>query len=267
MKKIFLILISAVMLSCNQNPITGRKQLMLVSDAQMNSMGLQEYQQFLSENKSKVMNSGSDAALVKKVGAKIAEAVTQYMTQNGYADRMKGYNWEFNLIREDSVANAWCMPGGKVVVYTGLLPITKSESGLAVVLGHEISHAIANHGSERMSAMMVEQLGISALDVALANKPEQTRNLFEGAIGLGSEVGIMLPFSRKQESEADRMGLIFMAMAGYDPHEGITLWERMKAQSQGAPPEFLSDHPSDQTRINDIQNKYLPEAMKYYKKQ
>jgi predicted Zn-dependent protease len=266
MKKYIILLLSFVVFACSQNPITGRKQIMLVSDTQMNSMGLQEYQQFLTENKTKVEARGAEVDMVKRVGSRIASAVTEYMNSIGQADKMKGYNWEFNVIREDSIVNAWCMPGGKVVVYTGILPLTKNETGLAVVLGHEISHAIASHGSERMSAMMVEQLGFTALDVALANKPEQTRNLFEGAVGLGSQVGIMLPFSRKQESEADQMGLIFMALAGYDPNEAVTFWQRMAAQSQGAPPEFLSDHPSDQRRIDDIKNKYLPEALKHYKK-
>ena len=169
---------------------------------------------------------------------------------------------------KDSVANAWCMPGGKVVVYTGLLPITNTEAGIALVMGHEIAHAIASHGNERMSASMLQQLGMTALDVALASKSEQTRGLFQSAIGMGSEIGIMLPFGRKQESEADRMGLIFMALAGYDPTVAITFWQRMAANSGGqSTPQFLSTHPSDATRISDIQNKYLPEALKYYKKQ
>ncbi len=267
MKKLAIILISLLTFACNQNPITGRKQLMLMPEDQMNSMALQEYQQFLTENRSKVMPaSTADAELVKKVGSRIAAAVTQYMTQIGMADKMKLYNWEFNTVR-DSSANAWCMPGGKVVVYTGLLPITKTETGLAVVVGHEISHAIASHGNERMSQEMLQQLGISALDVALSSKPDQTRGIFESAVGMGTQLGILLPFNRKQESEADRMGLIFMAMAGYDPNEAVTFWTRMAAQSKGqSPPEFLSTHPSDETRINDIKTKYLPEAMKYYKK-
>ncbi|MDB5227677.1 MAG: Peptidase family [Bacteroidota bacterium] len=265
MKKLILFIFSLAIFACSQNPITGRKQLMLVSDAQMDSMGFQEYHQFLTENKTKVATSGNDVTLVKKVGTRIAAAVTQYMTEKGLADKMKGYNWEFNLVNDPTV-NAWCMPGGKVVVYSGLLAITKNETGLAVVLGHEISHAIAGHGNERMSAEMVQQLGISALDAALSSKPAQTRQLFEGAVGMGAQVGIMLPFSRKQESEADHMGLIFMAMAGYDPSYAVSFWKDMAAQSQGSPPAFLSDHPSDATRISDIQNKFLPEALKYYKK-
>lgn len=266
-KKIIFIIVSFLVISCSQNPITGRKQLTLLPEDQMNSMALTEYQQFLTENKSHVISSGSDVTLVKKVGERIATAVNAYMTQIGQADRMKSYSWEFNVV-SDSAANAWCMPGGKVVVYTGLLPITKTETGLAVVMGHEIAHAIASHGNERMSASMMQELGMSALDLALASKSEQTRGLFHSAIGMGSQLGVMLPFGRKQESEADRMGLIFMALAGYDPTEAITFWQRMAANSGGqSVPEFLSTHPSNATRISDIQNKYLPEALTFYKKQ
>lgn len=266
-KKIIMIILSFIVLSCSQNPITGRKQLTLLPEDQMNSMAITEYQQFLTDNKSSVLSSGADVALVKKVGERIATAVNTYMTQIGQADRMKSYNWEFNVV-QDSAVNAWCMPGGKVVVYTGLLPIAKSETGLAVVMGHEIAHAIASHGNERMSASMMQQLGMTALDVALSSKSEQTRGLFQSAIGMGSEIGVMLPFGRKQESEADRMGLIFMALAGYDPTEAINFWQRMSANSGGqSVPEFLSTHPSDATRISDIQNKYLPEALTFYKKQ
>jgi predicted Zn-dependent protease len=268
MRKIILLLFTFITLSCSQNPITGRKQFTLLPEDQMNAMALTEYKQFLTDNKTMVLAGGNNVDLVKKVGEKIAVAVNQYMTQIGQAEKMKSYNWEFNVVKDDTTANAWCMPGGKVVVYTGLLPITKTEAGLAVVMGHEISHAIASHGNERMSAGMMQQLGMTALDVAMANKSEQTRSIFQSAVGMGSELGLMLPFSRKQESEADRMGLIFMAMAGYDPTEAINFWKRMAANSNGQkPPEFLSTHPSDETRINNIQTKYLPEAIKYYKKQ
>jgi len=267
MKKILIVTFSFLLVACSQNPITGRKQLTLLPDDQMNSMSLTEYQQFLTANKTKVEKGGYDVELVKKVGGKIAAAVTDYMSQIGMSDKMKQYSWEFNVVR-DSVANAWCMPGGKVVVYSGLLPLTKNETGLAVVLGHEIAHAIASHGNERMSAQMLQELGFTALDAALASKPEKTRSIFEGAIGMGTELGIMLPFNRKQESEADRMGLIFMALAGYNPNEAIAFWTRMAAQNNGQKmPEFLSTHPNNETCINDIKNKYLPEALKYYKNQ
>ena len=266
MKKMTILIVALLMLACSQNPITGRKQLTLLPDDQMNTMALQEYQQFLATNKSSVLSSGANVDLVKKVGVRISTAVNEYMAKIGQGERMKGYNWEFNVVK-DSVMNAWCMPGGKVVVYTGLLPVTKTETGLAVVMGHEIAHAIASHGNERMSAQMVQELGLSALDVALANKPEKTRSIFQGAVGMGAELGVLLPFSRKQESEADRMGPIFMAMAGYDPNEAIAFWTRMSEQTGGQQvPEFLSTHPSDATRINDIKTKYLAEALTYYKK-
>lgn len=266
MKKWNLIILTILIAACSQNPITGRKQLTLLPEDQMNSMALTEYQSFLTENKTKVVATGTNVDLVKKVGTRIATAVNAYMTQIGLAEKMKSYSWEFNVVN-DPIANAWCMPGGKVVVYTGLLPITQTEAGLAVVMGHEISHAIASHGNERMSASMMQELGMTALDLALANKKEQTRSIFMNAVGMGTQVGLILPFGRKQESEADRMGLIFMAMAGYDPTEAINFWKRMAIQSNGQkPPEFLSTHPSDETRINDIQTKYLQEALKYYKK-
>ena len=267
MEKIWVVILSVMMVSCSQNPITGRKQLNLVPNTEMNAMGLQEYQQFLTDNKSKVITTGTQVDMVKRVGDRIAKAVTEYMTKNNMANRIEGYQWEFNVVK-DSVANAWCMPGGKVVVYTGILPITQTETGLAVVMGHEISHAIASHGNERVSAQLMQQFGFSALDVALANMPDETRNLYLNALGIGTELGLMLPFNRKQESEADRMGLIFMAMAGYDPTEAINFWTRMSELKGGAAmPQFLSTHPSDATRISDIKNKYLAEALTYYKKQ
>ncbi len=205
-----------------------------------------------------------NAALVKKVGTNIQHAVEKYLSQNGLSSRLNGYKWEFNLV-EDAQVNAWCMPGGKVVVYTGILPITKNEIGLAVVLGHEIAHAIAEHGNERMSQGLLQQLGGTALSVALKDKPQLTQDLFLTAFGVGSTIGL-LAYSRTQESEADHLGLIFMAMAGYDPNASVDFWQRMANMNTGGkPPEFLSTHPSDQTRINDIKV-WLPEAMKYYKK-
>jgi predicted Zn-dependent protease len=197
------------------------------------------------------------------VGEKLAASATEYLRKAGYADRVAGYKWEFNLV-EDKMVNAWCMPGGKVVVYTGILPVTKTEAGLAVVMGHEISHAIAHHGNERMSQQMAAAMGGMALDVALMNQPQETRNLFLGAYGIGSTVAVILPFSRKHESEADKMGLVFMAMAGYDPNEAVGFWKRMAAVGGEKPPEFLSTHPSDEKRIADLQ-KFMPEAMKLYK--
>ena len=202
--------------------------------------------------------------MVKRVGRNIQQAVEQYFADKNMSGQLNGYAWEFNLVDSDEV-NAWCMPGGKVVIYTGILPVTKDENGLAVVMGHEVAHAIAEHGNERMSQGLLVQLGGMGLQAALENEPALTQQLALAAFGLGSQVGVMLPFSRLHESEADQMGLIFMAMAGYHPNNAVEFWQRMAAQGGGEPPEFLSTHPSNQTRINDIK-KLIPEAMQYYKK-
>lgn len=262
---IFILLIASILLSsCSTVPITGRRQLDLIPDNQMLSMSFQQYDQFLKDNKEST--NQQQINLIKKVGGRIAAAVQRYFDQHNLSQQLNGYNWEFHLI-ESKEANAWCMPGGKVVVYTGILPITKTEAGLAVVLGHEIAHAVAKHGNERMSQGLLTQLGGVALSEALKNKPALTQNIFLSAFGIGTQVGVLLPYSRLQESEADHLGLIFMAMAGYDPHEALNFWQRMTVAMSGqAPPEFLSDHPSDQTRIENIKNE-LPEAMKYYSKQ
>jgi predicted Zn-dependent protease len=198
------------------------------------------------------------------VGNRIASAITSFYTNQGKAELLKGYKWEFNLV-DDKAVNAWCMPGGKVVVYTGLLPVTQNEASLAVVMGHEITHALAQHGNERMSEGLIQELGGVALSVAVSSQPAQTQNLFLQAYGVGTDVGVMLPFSRKQELEADRYGLIFSAIAGYNPQEAIAFWERMSKMSGGEkPPEILSTHPSDETRIANVKE-YVKEAMKYYK--
>lgn len=265
MKKLFLILGFSGLLACTNVPITGRKQLILLPEGQMLEMGVTSYQQFLTENKSKVEATGKDVELVKKVGQRIAAAVELYLNENNMADKAKSFKWEFNVI-DENVANAWCMPGGKVVVYTGILPITKDEAGLAVVMGHEIAHAVANHGNERMSQGMLQELGFSVLDAAMSEKPEQTKNIFLSAYGLSSQMFGVLPFSRLHESEADKLGLIFMAMAGYQPSESVGFWERMAKVGGESPPEFMSTHPSNETRISKIKE-YLPEAEKYFKAQ
>jgi predicted Zn-dependent protease len=227
-------------------------------------MSLAAYNDFLNENR--VLDRGKDAAMVQRVGDRLANSVEEILRAEGYEDRLEELQWEFNLVQDDLV-NAWAMPGGKVVIYTGILDITKTETGLAVVMGHELAHAIGRHGNERMSQYMVAEVGFSALDVALMNEPEQTRALWLTAAGVGAQLGVLLPFSRKHESEADELGLIFMAAAGYDPHEAARFWERMNAASGGAaPPEFLSTHPSHETRIADIENEYLPVALTYYDK-
>jgi predicted Zn-dependent protease len=261
LQKISLPIVLLLMVACATAPITGRKQLLLIPDSELNAMSFQQYSEFISSNK--LSTDKQQTAMVKEVGRKIQGAVEQYFAQQGKSDRLRGYDWEFNLV-EDSAVNAWCMPGGKVVVYTGLLPVSKDEAGLAVVMGHEIAHAVANHGNERMSQGLVTQLGGMALAKALETKKEETRNLFLTAFGVGATVGVLLPYSRTQESEADHLGLIFMAMAGYNPNDAVAFWERMAAGKSGAPPEFLSTHPSDQTRIRKIREA-IPEAMRYLK--
>ena len=249
--------------ACSTNPVTGRKQLTLIPSGEMLSMSFSQYDQFLKENK--LSSDQQSTQMVKRIGQRIQKSVETYATEKGWANQLDGYKWEFNLV-EDKQVNAWCMPGGKVVVYTGILPVTKDETGLAVVMGHEIAHAVAEHGNERMSQGLLANLGGAALQEAVKNKPEQTQALWMTAFGLGAQFGVLLPFSRSQESEADQMGLIFMAMAGYDPAQAVTFWERMAANKGGqAPPEFMSTHPSDETRIADIK-RLLPEALKYYKK-
>lgn len=248
--------------SCSKVPLTNRKQVNLLPESELMAMALTEYRSFLNENPA-APSSDANAAMVKSVGEKIRTAVTSYMSKNKMSDRIAGYKWEFNLVNDPQV-NAWCMPGGKVVVYSGILPVTQNEAGLAVVMGHEIAHAIARHGNERMSQQMVAQMGGVALGVALQNKPQQTQALFNTAYGVGTTVGVLLPYSRLQESEADKLGLIFSAMAGYDPREAPKFWQRMAAKGGGSPPEFLSTHPSNDTRIKDI-NKFMPEALKHYK--
>lgn len=258
---LFAVIIAGLLGGCATNAVTGRKQLSLVSESELQLMATNQYQTFLKENKA-LPTSNSSAAMVDRVGERIANAITKYYTSQGKGSVLEGYKWEFNTV-ESKDANAWCMPGGKVVVYTGLLPITQSETALAIVMGHEIAHAIASHGNERMSQGMVQQLGGAALQVALSQKPAETQNLFLSAYGIGSQVGALLPFSRKQETEADEYGLIFAAMAGYDPREAVPFWERMAQSGGGAPPEFLSTHPSNQSRIRNIE-RFMPEAMKYY---
>lgn len=257
-----IILLALTVYYCSTVPITGRSQLNLIPASEINALSFQQYDEFLKTNK--LSTDAEKTAMVKRVGVNIQRAVEDYFAMHNLTKELQGYAWDFNLIESPEV-NAWCMPGGKVVVYTGLLPIAQDETGLAVVMGHEIAHAIAQHGNERMSQGLLQQLGGVALSVALKDEPALTQNLFMAAYGVGTTVGVMLPFSRKHESEADRLGLIFMSMAGYNPNAAVDFWTRMSAMKGGAqPPEFLSTHPSDATRIADIR-KHLPEALKYYK--
>ncbi len=264
MKKILGIAFIAILIGgCALNLVTGRKQLSLVPESELQVMAIAQYNTFLSENKVLNSSNSQNAAMVDRVGARISAAIKKYYDSKGKTAVLEGYKWEFNTV-ESKDANAWCMPGGKVVVYTGLLPLTQTEAGLAIVMGHEIAHSVAKHGSERMSQGIVQQLGGVALQVALSSKPQQTQDLFMTSYGIGSQVGALLPWSRQQETEADKYGLIFAAMAGYDPREAIPFWERMAAAGGAKPPEFLSTHPSDETRIKKL-NQQMPEALKYYK--
>lgn len=249
-----------LLVSCGQVSLTGRRQFNLVPASVMQSMSLDAYQQFLST--AKLSSNAAQTAMVKRCGQRISAAVESYLAAQGSEAT---FEWEFNLVQDDSV-NAWAMPGGKIVVYSGLLPVTRTEAGLAVVMGHEIAHVVAKHGAERMTQGLLANLGGMALSVALKEKSEETQALFMTAYGMGAQVGVLLPFSRLHENEADYLGLIFMAMAGYDPNEAVTFWEAMAAaNSGGSQPEFLSTHPVYETRITNMKEK-LPDAMTYYQK-
>jgi predicted Zn-dependent protease len=267
MKRINLMLTAtliAVLTACSTVPLTGRRQANLVSDTEMQQMAAQSYREFLTDPKTQVVNNSTQSRKVKEVGNNIKNAVTRFMSQQGLSASIEGFNWDFNLIQSNEV-NAWCMPGGKVAIYTGILPITMNDDGLATVMGHEIAHAIAKHSNERYSNAMIAQ-GLGAVIGGAVTKSEAGMGVFNQVFGIGAQAGALLPNSRKQESEADRLGLTFMAMAGYNPDAAVNFWTRMAAKSGGqAPPEWMSTHPSDATRINDIQ-KYLPEARQYYKK-
>lgn len=252
-----------IFLSCATNPFTGKKTMALpgTENSALFPAAFQQYNQFLSENN--VVTGTSESAMVTRVGQKIAVAAERWLNANGHVGYLKDYKWEYNLVNDETV-NAWCMPGGKIVVYTGILPIAKSEAGLAAIMGHEVAHALANHGQQRMSASMLQQVGAVGLNVAL--KDNENIGLFNQAYGIGSQVGLMLPFSRGHETEADAIGLTLMAVAGYNPEEAAELWKRMKANSGGqAPPEFLSTHPSNDSRIANL-SALAPKAREEAKK-
>ena len=255
------ILICLFMVSCQRVPVTGRTQLHLVPSAQILAMSSQAYHDFLSGHD--VIRDTAEAQKVNRVGERIRLAVESFFAEKNMSDHLSGYEWEFSLIQNDQV-NAWAMPGGKVAVYTGMLPIAQDETGLAVVMGHEIAHVAAGHGKERMSQALLVQMGGMALGAALSERPEQTQRLFLAAFGLGAQAGVLLPYSRLHESEADHLGLIFMSMAGYDPREAVSFWERMAEEKKRAgPPAFLSTHPPTDARIENIKA-LIPETMKYY---
>ena len=248
--------------SCTKNKLTGKTQLAFFPEKEIQSLALNEYKTFLVKSDIISPSKDANAAMVQRVSSKITKAVERYFKSKNNLGVLNGYNWEYNLVKNNEI-NAWCMPGGKIVVYTGILPVTKNEDALAIVLGHEVSHALLQHGNERMSQSMIQLIGEVALSVALANKPAQTHDAFLRAYGIGTDVGFMLPFSRTNELEADRFGLIWAVMAGYDPNEAIAFWERMERASNGQkPPEMLSTHPSNATRKQKIKE-FLPEAMTY----
>lgn len=247
--------------SCSSVPLTGRSQLLLVSDQSMTQLGAQQYREVLGQS---VLSADAQRTQeVEEVGQRIAKAVEDYVRQMSKPELVEGFTWEFNLI-ESAEVNAWCLPGGKVAFYTGILPICQSPDGIAVVMGHEVAHALARHGSERASQALLQQAGAITLEAFLIGHTEESGDLYRMAYGLGTTYGAMLPFSRAHESEADRLGLVFMAMAGYDPREAPLFWKRMAEQSAEKPPEWASTHPSDQKRIDNLE-RYLAEALAYYK--
>lgn len=267
MRETFLLVLGGVAMllgGCESAPLTGRSQIMLVSESQERQMGLQAYRQVLSTERPS--HDAHTTALIEKVGRRIAHAA-EHPPDNMW--KAPNYRWEFKVIDKD-VPNAFCLPGGKVAVYSGLLPITETEAGLAVVIGHEVAHALARHGAERVSDGIVASVGVAAAAAVLSSTVSGANRTYlpltMAALGAGASVGFLLPMSRAQESEADRIGLVLMALAGYDPHEGVGLWQRMRAASGGRRgAEWLSTHPANQTRIDDIR-RWMPEAMKHYRK-
>ncbi len=249
-------------IACATVPLTERKSLRLIPESELASLSDQQYTKVLRE--STLSKDQTKVQMVRRVGARIASAAEGFLKEKGLGEEAKDYHWEFNLIEDDTVVNAWCLPGGKVAFYTGILPYTRNETGLAVVMGHEVAHALAKHGNERMSEALLAQLGGVALSVALSEKPDTTRQIFMEAYGITANLAFLLPYSRLHESEADRIGLTLMAKAGYDPREAISFWQRMNEKGGSRPPEFLSTHPAPETRIEKIKS-YIPEAMHYYK--
>ena len=264
-KSLLILALMPVVFACSKNVFTGRKGLNLIPVQTLNQMSFTEYRSFLQENKP--VSNGKDVDLVRRVGNDIKAATQVYYKAKGKQSELKNFAWEFNVVDDPNTVNAFCMPGGKVVVYTGILKITQNEDALAVVMGHEIAHALAGHGNERMSQGLVAQLGLTSLDIALSQKPAATRNLLLSAAGAGAQLGVLLPFSRKHESEADEIGLYLMAMAGYNPAEAAPFWDRMNKSAGGSrPPEFLSTHPDPTKRSQDLRslvNKARAYAVRY----
>ena len=250
------------LVSCTQNSLTGKRQLTMIPEVELQSLASSQYNDFFKTHAVVNQKNNANAAMVNRVGLNISKAVNRFYATKNNSSFLNGYQWEYKLVNDPAI-NAWCMPGGKIVVYTGLLPVTMNENALAVVMGHEVSHALLQHGNQRMSGSMLQQLGGMTLSVAMSKKPSVTQDIFMQAYGIGTEVGVMLPFSRKQELEADRYGLIWAAMAGYDPNEALAFWDRMEKASGGQQvPEFLRTHPSDAKRKEKIKS-YMAEAMSY----
>lgn len=260
---VILLFLLFVVSSCTTVALTGRSRINLIPDYSINSLAASQYTEFMRENK--LSSDAAKTQTVKTVGSKIVAAVNQYCSGNYIENDLANYDWQFNLI-EDDQANAWALPGGKVVVYTGILKYADTPDALAVVISHEIAHVFAKHGSERMSQLLLVELGSLALSEAMKNEPAKTQEIFVKSYSAGTQLGVVLPYSRVHEMEADRLGLIFMAIAGYDPKAAVTFWEKMAQKDMSKkPPEFLSTHPSDARRIEYIKG-YIPEAMQYYRK-
>ena len=262
MKKIIAMMAVAAMLltSCGSVPITGRKQLALVSDSEVLQASLQQYTSFMQT--ATISTNKTESAQVTRVGQRIAQATEAYLKAKGLQSDLQNFAWEFNLVKSDEI-NAWCMPGGKIVVYEGIMNLVSSDDELAVVIGHEVAHAVAKHSNERMSQQMLAQYGSGIIGIFTSGKSASTQQIAQQVYGLGAQYGVMQPFSRKHESEADEMGLVLMTIAGYNPDVAVTFWQKMAATSSQEPPEFMSSHPSHSTRIADIK-KWLPEVKKKY---
>ncbi|MBP5689252.1 MAG: M48 family metallopeptidase [Muribaculaceae bacterium] len=262
MKKIFLLtaMVAVLLSGCNKVPISGRNQLNLVSDAEVLQSSLASYKEYISKAPKSTQTVKCDQ--VTRVGRKIAAATEAYLNSHGMSDQVKNFAWEFNLVRDNQL-NAFCMPGGKIVVYEGIMNIIASDDELAVVLGHEVAHAVAKHSNERLSQQKALEYGGAILGAITQNASQQTQNLASQVFGLGANYGVMLPFSRKHEIEADDIGLVLMTMAGYNPDCALTFWQKMSASSSNTKAEFMSTHPSDATRINNLKSK-LPKVKQEY---
>ena len=262
MNKAIFVTMLILLVACAVNPLTGKKQLSLVDSGTVNQLAAEQYAEIKRTSKILSPATNANAQMVTRVGSRIADGITRYYSSKGLSQYLADFKWEYMLIDEPTV-NAWCMPGGKIAIYSGILPVTKNENALGVVMGHEVAHAIAQHGKERMSQGLIQQFGGMALSVALSNKPAATQQLFNQAYQVGTTTGLILPFGRNDELEADKLGLIYCAVAGYNPQESIAFWKRMSAIGGQKPPEWLSTHPSDESRIAQLEQ-MMPEAMAIY---